>query len=46
MVVNNAGVDSVLFYPVQHKKFYDLDKLKELNPTYIIDDFRQVMEIV
>ena len=42
----NAGVDSLLFYPPAHKKFYNLEKLKQLNPTYIVEDFRKVMDIV
>lgn len=43
---NNTGVDSILFYPSEHKKFYNLARLKQLNPTYVVDDFRQVLEIV
>jgi HAD superfamily hydrolase (TIGR01662 family) len=43
---NNAGIDSILFYPPEHKKFYDLDKLRQLGPTYIVDDFRKIVEIV
>lgn len=42
----NAGIDSLLFYPPEHQKFYDLDKLKLLNPTYIVKDFSEIMNIV
>ncbi len=42
----NAGVDSILFYPDEHKKFYDLSKLKAHEPTHIVSDFRQILEIV
>ena len=42
----NAGVDSILFYPPEHKKFYDLATLSELKPTHVVDDFRQILEIV
>lgn len=42
----NAGVDSILFYPEDHERFYDLDELKRFEPTYIIDDFRAVLGIV
>ncbi len=42
----NAGIDSVLFYPAEHKKFYNLDALKTYSPTYIVDDFRKIMTIV
>lgn len=43
---NNAGIDSVLFYPPEHKKFYKLDKLTSHKPTYIIEDFRKLLDIV
>ncbi len=43
---NNFGIDSVLFYPPEHKKFYDIEKLKKLRPTYIVSDLRQILEIV
>lgn len=42
----NASIDSILFYPPEHRKFYSLTKLKELNPTYVVDDFRRVLDIV
>ncbi len=42
---NNAGVDSVLFFPKEHSKFYDIQKLKDLSPTYIIEDFRELIDI-
>lgn len=41
-----AGTDSILFYPPEHKKFHDLDKLKELRPTHIVSDFREILDIV
>lgn len=43
---NNAQVDSILFYPDSHEKFYDLENLKTLNPTHIVNDFRQIIDIV
>lgn len=39
----NFGIDSILFYPESHSKFYNLDKLKKLKPTYIIDDFAEIL---
>ena len=42
----NAGIDSILFYPPEHMKFYDLEFLKAHKPTYIVEDFREVMSIV
>ena len=43
---NNAGIDSVLFYPPEHTKFYELSTLQKLKPTYIINDFRKLLNIV
>jgi len=41
----NAGVDSILFYPKEHERFYRLDDLKRFGPTYVVDDFREVLKI-
>lgn len=43
---NNTGLDSILFYPPEHKKFYNLEKLKTLKPTYIVDDLRKIENII
>lgn len=43
---NNAGIDSILFFPPEHTKFYDAAELKKLHPTHIVDDFRRVMTLV
>jgi len=43
---NNFGIDSVLFHSPEHQKFYQTDRLHSLNPTYIVDDLRQVLDIV
>ena len=43
---NNAGIDSILFFPPEHKRFYDIDKLKKHKPTHIVSDFRHIIEIV
>ena len=42
----NAGIDSILFYPPEHVKFYDIEKLKQFEPTYVVDDFSKIMDIV
>ncbi len=42
----NAGIDSILFYPDEHKKFYKLEHLQGHEPTYIVDDFRNILKIV
>ncbi len=42
----NAGTDSILFYPDEHKKFYDLDQLRQLQPTHVVSDFREILKII
>ena len=41
----NADVDSVLYHPLGHDKFYDKEKLLELNPTYIIEDHKGILNL-
>jgi pyrophosphatase PpaX len=43
---HNAGIDSILFYPPEHAKFYDFETLKSLKPTYIVHDFKDILTIV
>lgn len=42
----NCGIDSILFYPDEHQRFYDLKELQKLNPTYEINNFLQIMNLV
>ena len=42
---NNAGIDSILFFPPEHAKFYDIEKLKKLEPTHVIEDFKDIVRI-
>ncbi len=42
----NTGIDSILFFPPEHAKFYDISKLKAHQPTHIVSDFREVLNIV
>lgn len=42
----NANMDSVLFYPLEHEKYYDFDSLKQSTPTFIIEDFKELMRII
>jgi pyrophosphatase PpaX len=43
----NAGIDSVLFFPEDHKLFYDKDKLiKEYQPTFVIEDHEELRGIL
>jgi HAD superfamily hydrolase (TIGR01549 family) len=42
----NAGVNSLLFYPKQNEAFYDVEVLKTYDPTYMVSDFRQILDII
>lgn len=42
----NAGIDSILFYPNEHVKFYNIDELKVYNPTHVVEDFKEILAIV
>ena len=42
----NAGVDSILFYPKEHAKFYKLSELEKLKPTHVVEDFREILRLV
>ena len=42
----NAGVDSILFFPPEHSNFYSIEELRKHNPTHIISDFRKMLDIV
>jgi pyrophosphatase PpaX len=42
----NAGIDSILFYPPEHHKYYNFEQLKKLQPTFVVDDFRKIEAII
>ncbi len=42
----NAKVDSILFHPLRHGVFYDIEELKKLNPTYVVGSLQEVADIV
>ncbi len=42
----NAGIDSLLYFPAHNEKFYKKESLLSLNPTYVVDNFNQVLEII
>jgi len=42
LAAQNAGVDGVLYYPVEHELLYDLDKLAQHNPAAIIHDWNDL----
>lgn len=41
-----AGIDSLLYFPKHNATFYTLESLQAFAPTYIVDDFGKVAEIV
>lgn len=43
---NNAGIDSILFYPESHTNLYSLEDLKKFNPTYIFDSFEELTQAI
>ena len=43
---NNAGIDSILFYPKEHAKFYDLKTLQSYKPTHVVGNFKEILDIV
>lgn len=43
---NNAGIDSILVYPPEHKIFYDLDELKAYKPTYVVSELSEIKGII
>ena len=40
----NAGIDSILYYPIEHELMYSLEELKKHEPCYIISDWRELLE--
>ncbi len=43
---NNAGVDTVLFYPPENKSFYRKEFLVSKKPDYVISDLHSLIEVV
>ncbi|MCX6793700.1 MAG: HAD-IA family hydrolase [Candidatus Gottesmanbacteria bacterium] len=46
VAANNAEIDSLLFYPTHNHIFYDLKVLESYKPTYVVDDFRKLLDII
>lgn len=42
----NTGIDSILFFPDEHRKFYDIAQLRSLKPTHVVADFRDILKLV
>lgn len=45
MAAASLGIDSILFYPKAHKKFYDLTSLMLSAPTHIVNDLKKILEV-
>lgn len=43
---NSARIDSILYFPEHNEMFFDLEILKSFHPTYIVKDFKKVLEII
>lgn len=43
LAAKNAKIDSMLFYPSSHETFYNKSYLQGLNPTYVIDNLRNII---
>lgn len=43
---HNAGLDSVLFFPVEHQEIYNLEEFMGHAPTYVVSNFWDVSKIV
>lgn len=41
-----VGMDTILYHPPAHEPFYDLNELKQLRPTYIIEHWDELYEIL
>jgi phosphoglycolate phosphatase len=46
VAASKVGVDSVLFFPPEHQRFYRLEDLARLSPTYIVESLDDVKEII
>lgn len=46
VAARRAGIDSVLFYPVEHEDLYELDWLKVHEPTYVVRNFKELEQVV
>lgn len=42
----NAGIDSILFFPEHNHRFYTLEYLKQYDPSYVVTEFKDILSIV
>ena len=43
LAAHNAGIDGILYYPVEHQLIYELDELQTHKPEAIITDWRELL---
>jgi phosphoglycolate phosphatase-like HAD superfamily hydrolase len=43
---NSAHIDSILFYPKDHARFYDLKELKAQKPTHIVASHQELEKLL
>lgn len=46
IAASKVGIDSVLFFPSSHQRFYNLGRLALLNPTYIVEELEDIKNII
>lgn len=46
MMGNAAQCTTVLFHPREHHLFYDLDTLKQANPTHVISTYKELTKLL
>lgn len=44
LAAQNAGIDSVLYFPPSHQAIYDIATLAQHNPTHIINDWQELLQ--
>jgi pyrophosphatase PpaX len=42
----NAGIDSVLFYPPEHANYHDIKYLMSLRPTYVVGSYQEIGDLL
>lgn len=43
LAARNAGIDSILYFPIAHQILYDLEEVKLHNPTAIISEWHELL---
>lgn len=44
LAAHGAGVDSLLYYPPAHERFHNIEELRGHRPTYIIHDWKEMLQ--